>query len=245
MNAYETGSRNGSFSSFSGLVSKACPLPTFAFMNKAIADIRKEYSSETLLEKDVASHPVQQFQKWWDQAISAQILEANAMTLATASADGLPSARIVLLKGFDESGFVFYTNYQSFKAMQLAENPKACLVFHWKELERQVRIMGIVSKVPEKESDDYFHSRPVGSRIGAWTSPQSQVIENRQWLEEEFEKRKEDLGNTYIPRPPHWGGYLVKPVIIEFWQGRYSRLHDRIQYTLENNGNWKIERLAP
>jgi pyridoxamine 5'-phosphate oxidase len=214
-------------------------------MNNAIADIRKEYASETLLESDVDAHPIQQFQKWWDQALKADILEPNAMTLATASADGLPSARIVLLKGFYERGFVFYTNYRSFKAMQLEENPKASLLFHWKELERQVRIMGVIEKIPGNESDEYFNSRPVGSRVGAWASPQSQVIENRQWLEKEFEKRIKEFENNTIPRPPHWGGYLVKPVIIEFWQGRYSRLHDRIQYSLEEDGNWKIERLAP
>jgi pyridoxamine 5'-phosphate oxidase len=214
-------------------------------MNNAIAGIRKEYASETLLENDVETHPIQQFQKWWDQALKADILEPNAMTLATASADGLPSARIVLLKGFHERGFVFYTNYRSFKAMQLEENPKASLLFHWKELERQVRIMGVIEKIPGNESDEYFKSRPAGSRVGAWASPQSQVIENRQWLEKEFEKRIKEFENNTIPRPPHWGGYLVKPVIMEFWQGRYSRLHDRIQYSLEGDGNWKIERLAP
>ena len=214
-------------------------------MNKAIADLRKEYSSETLLENDVDANPLTQFQKWWDQAIASELLEPNAMTLATASTDGLPSARIVLLKGFDENGFVFYTNYESFKAMQLDENPKACLVFHWKELERQVRIMGIVSKVSPEESNEYYQSRPVGSRIGAWASPQSKVIDNRQWLEEAFEKRKNEFENGGVPLPPHWGGYVVKPVIIEFWQGRFSRLHDRIQYTLEASGAWKIERLAP
>jgi pyridoxamine 5'-phosphate oxidase len=214
-------------------------------MNKTIADIRKEYSSETLFEKDVSPNPIQQFQKWWNQVRASDITEPNAMTLATASADGLPSARIVLLKGFDERGFVFFTNYKSFKGTQLEENPKACLIFFWKELERQVRIMGLVSKLPQAESDEYFQSRPVGSRIGAWTSPQSQVIPNREWLEQEFEKRKEEFNDGNVPRPPHWGGYLVKPVIVEFWQGRFSRLHDRIQYTLEENGVWKIERLAP
>lgn len=221
------------------------PFPTFADMNKAVADLRKEYSSQTLLESDVVAHPIQQFQKWWDQAIAAEVLEANAMTLATASADGLPSARIVLVNDFDERGFVFYTNYKSFKALQLDENPKASLLFHWKELERQVRITGIVTKVSEAESDDYFQSRPVGSRIGAWASPQSQVIENREWLEKEFEKRKEEFKNGVIPRPAHWGGYRVKPVLLEFWQGRFSRLHDRIQYTLEQDGTWKRERLSP
>jgi pyridoxamine 5'-phosphate oxidase len=214
-------------------------------MNKAIADLRKEYSSETLLENDVEANPIQQFQKWWDQAVSSEILEPNAMTLATSSTDGLPSARIVLLKGFDKRGFVFYTNYESFKALQLEENPKACLVFHWKELERQVRIMGVVEKVSTGESDEYYGSRPIGSRIGAWTSPQSKVIPGREWLEQEFEKRKDEFSTGDVPRPPFWGGYVVKPVIIEFWQGRFSRLHDRIQYTLEKNGAWKRERLAP
>ena len=213
-------------------------------MDRSIADIRKEYTSETLLENDVATHPIQQFQKWWEQAITSDILEPNAMTLATASADGLPSARIVLLKGFDQAGFVFFTNYKSFKGSQLEENPKACLVFHWKELERQVRITGLVEKIAEAESDAYFDSRPIGSRIGAWASPQSQVIESREWLEKEFDKEKDRFGNN-VQRPPHWGGYIVKPVMIEFWQGRFSRLHDRIQYTLEENGTWKIERLAP
>ncbi|HUC81583.1 MAG TPA: pyridoxamine 5'-phosphate oxidase [Flavisolibacter sp.] len=214
-------------------------------MNKEIADLRKEYSSETLLEKDVATSPIQQFQKWWEQALASDILEPNAMTLATASADGLPSARIVLLKGFDEKGFVFYTNYESFKASQLGENPKASLVFHWKELERQVRIMGVVEKVSAGESNEYFQSRPIGSRIGAWTSPQSKVIPNREWIEQEFEKRTKEFSNGEVPLPPHWGGYVVKPVMVEFWQGRFSRLHDRLQYTLEASGSWKVERLAP
>lgn len=214
-------------------------------MNKAVADIRKEYSSQTLLENDVDTNPIQQFKKWWDQALASEILEPNAMTLATASSDGLPSARIVLLKGFDEKGFVFYTNYNSYKALQLEENPKACLVFHWKELERQVRIVGLVEKAPAEESDEYFASRPIGSRIGAWTSPQSSVIESREWIEEEFEKRKTEFAQSTVPRPSFWGGYLVRPVVLEFWQGRFSRLHDRIQYSLQENGGWKIERLAP
>ena len=214
-------------------------------MNKTIADLRKEYSSETLLEKDVTPHPIQQFKKWWEQVIASEISEPNAMTLATSSTDGLPSARIVLLKDFDEEGFVFYTNYKSYKGLQLEENPKACLVFHWKELERQVRIMGLVNKLDAEQSDEYYFSRPIGSRIGAWASPQSQPIKNREWLEQEFEKRKNDFANKEVPRPPHWGGYIVKPVIIEFWQGRFSRLHDRIQYSLEKGSGWKIERLAP
>ncbi|HEX2608596.1 MAG TPA: pyridoxamine 5'-phosphate oxidase [Flavisolibacter sp.] len=214
-------------------------------MNTSIASIRKDYAAQTLLESDVAPLPVDQFSKWWQQATESAIEEVNAMTLATASADGMPSARIVLLKDFDARGFVFFTNYQSFKGMQLEENPKACLVFFWKELERQVRITGLVSRIEEKESDAYFLSRPKGSQIGAWTSPQSQVIENRDWLELQYKKKEEQFEHTGLKRPPHWGGFRVQPVIMEFWQGRPSRLHDRIQYTLESDNNWKIERLAP
>jgi pyridoxamine 5'-phosphate oxidase len=211
----------------------------------SIADLRKDYQYQSLSENDVAVTPTQQFEKWWNEAVLAQILEVNAMTLATASADGVPAARIVLLKGFSERGFTFFTNYESFKGRQLAENPRACLVFFWKELERQVRITGIVSKVSGQESDEYFNSRPAGSRIGAWASPQSQVIQGRGWLEaEEYTFQQKFVGKE-IERPPHWGGYLVKPVDVEFWQGRPSRLHDRIQYSLQQDQVWKIERLAP
>jgi pyridoxamine 5'-phosphate oxidase len=214
-------------------------------MNPAIADLRKEYSSKNLLETDIEKNPIGQFEKWWHEAFNSQIAEVNAMTLATASGDGMPSARIMLLKGFDKNGFVFFTNYKSYKAMHLEENPKACLVFFWKELERQVRITGLVKRVPEKESDEYFLSRPVGSQVGAWTSNQSQVIESRQWLEDRYLKLTEEFKQKELKRPAHWGGYLVTPVIVEFWQGRPSRLHDRIQYTLENDGTWTIERLSP
>jgi pyridoxamine 5'-phosphate oxidase len=214
-------------------------------MNPAIADLRKEYSSKNLLETDIEQNPINQFDKWWHEAINSQIDEVNAMTLATASGDGMPSARIMLLKGFDNNGFVFFTNYKSYKAMHLEENPKACLVFFWKELERQVRITGLVKRVPEKESDEYFLSRPVGSQVGAWTSNQSQVIESRQWLENRYVRLTEEFKHKELKRPAHWGGYLVTPIIIEFWQGRPSRLHDRIQYTLENDGTWTIERLSP
>jgi pyridoxamine 5'-phosphate oxidase len=214
-------------------------------MNPAIADLRKEYSSKNLLETDIEKNPIGQFEKWWHEAVNSQIDEVNAMTLATASGDGMPSARIMLLKGFDKNGFVFFTNYKSYKAMHLEENPKACLVFFWKELERQVRITGLVKRVPEKESDEYFLSRPVGSQVGAWTSNQSQVIESRQWLEDRYLKLTEEFKQKELKRPAHWGGYLVTPVIVEFWQGRPSRLHDRIQYTLENDGTWTIERLSP
>lgn len=214
-------------------------------MNPEIANIRKDYSTQSLLETDVELNPVDQFQKWWSEAIKSEIDEVNAMTLATASSDGMPSARIMLLKGFDKKGFVFFTNYKSYKAMHLEENPKACLVFFWKELERQVRITGLVKRLSEKESDEYFYSRPVGSQIGAWASNQSQVIENREWLQNRVHQLTEEFKEKELKRPPHWGGYVVTPVIIEFWQGRPSRLHDRIQYTLEEDGNWKIERLSP
>lgn len=214
-------------------------------MTTTIADLRQEYSSQVLLEENVAPDPISQFQIWWQQVIESEITEPNAMTLATASADGVPSARIVLLKGFDKEGFVFYTNYKSYKAMQIAENPKACLVFHWKELERQVRIIGLVKPVAQAESDAYFQSRPEGSRIGAWASPQSKVIESRAWMDRRYQELVQQMTGTHIERPPHWGGYAVKPVVMEFWQGRPSRLHDRIQYTLQDDGRWKIERLAP
>lgn len=214
-------------------------------MSRPIADIRTEYKRHALNESDVSADPIKQFGLWWTEAISSQIDEVNAMTLATASADGLPAARIVLLKGYDEAGFVFFTNYQSFKGQQLAENPRACLVFFWKELERQVRITGLIEKVTAEESDTYFSSRPESSRIGAWASPQSQVIANREILEQNEADLTKSFAGKPIPRPLHWGGYRVKPVTIEFWQGRPSRLHDRISYTLQENGHWLIERLAP
>ncbi len=210
-----------------------------------IAHIRKNYAKKKLTEKKALPDPFQQFAKWWKQALKAGIDEVNAMTLATASPDGLPSARIVLLKEFNEKGFVFFTNYESFKGQQLAENPKACLVFFWKELERQVRITGLVEKIPEAESKAYFLSRPEESQLGALSSPQSRVIENREWLDNRFRELEKEWKGRKIERPVHWGGYLVKPVIIEFWQGRPGRLHDRLQYSLQENGSWKMERLAP
>lgn len=215
------------------------------FMQRNLADIRRDYSHRSLSETEVNDNPIKQFAGWWDEAVHSKIDEVNAMTLATASVDGLPSARIVLLKEFNEKGFVFFTNYESYKAKQMAENPKACLVFFWKELERQVRITGLIEKIKPELSDAYFQSRPEASRIGAWASPQSRVIESRHWIDEKFNELVNKMEGTVIPRPPHWGGYIVKPVEIEFWQGRPSRLHDRIQYSLDENGGWKIERLAP
>lgn len=210
-----------------------------------IADIRTEYKKQTLLESDVQANPVNQFEKWWGDALNSEIEEANAMTLATASGQGMPSARIVLLKGFSESGFVFFTNYQSHKGKELEENPNACLVFFWKELERQVRITGPVEKISAVESDEYFLSRPEASRIGAWASPQSSVIKAREVIDENSLAFVNRFAGGNIPRPPHWGGYIVKPLVFEFWQGRPSRLHDRIRYTLTENKSWMIERLAP
>lgn len=210
-----------------------------------IADIRKDYRLQTLDETGVAADPIQQFGIWWQEALQSEIVEVNAMTLATANEQGVPSARIVLLKGYDERGFVFFSNYESKKAGDLQVNPVASLVFFWKELERQVRISGSVEKVTELESDQYFQSRPEGSRIGAWASPQSTVISSRQVIEEKVEALQAAFEGKEIPRPLHWGGYRVVPTRIEFWQGRSSRLHDRIQYTMQSDGSWIIERLAP
>ena len=211
----------------------------------SIAGIRKEYMLKTFSENEVAKDPFDQFTRWWNEAQQSKIDEVNAMTLATANSGGNPSARIVLLKGFDENGFVFFSNYESHKGKELAENPRACLVFFWKELERQVRITGNVEKIPASVSDEYFASRPRGSQVSAWASPQSNSIAGRNIIEERSEHYREQFDETDIPRPAHWGGYLVKPLIMEFWQGRPNRLHDRIQYTLLEGGRWSIERLAP
>jgi len=211
----------------------------------SLADIRKEYSLHRLRKEDAADNAMQQFDRWWLDAVKSELEEVNAMTLATASADGLPAARIVLLKGFRAEGFQFYTNYQSFKGKQLLENPRACLVFFWKELQRQIRITGLVEKLSGDASDEYFKSRPAGSRIGAWASPQSEVIESSEWLTGKVNQFEKSFAENNIPRPPHWGGYLVRPVTIEFWQGRPNRLHDRLLYSLQESGNWLIERLAP
>ena len=210
-----------------------------------IADIRKDYKLQSLDEKNIEPDPFKQFEKCWKEVLESNIDEANAMTLATAGKNGKPSARIVLLKGFTKEGFLFFTNYESHKAEELKENPQACLVFFWKDLERQVRIEGLVEKISTAESDEYFNSRPAGSKIGAWASPQSKIIASRKILEEKVESVEKKFANTQIQRPEHWGGYILKPTLMEFWQGRPSRLHDRIQYTIIENGNWKIERLAP
>lgn len=209
-----------------------------------IADIRKDYKLRSLSEQDVAANPIDQFTIWWNEAIASNIDEVNAMTLATADDNGCPHARIVLLKGMSENGFEFFTNYDSSKGKEMAANNKVALVFFWKELERQIRIEGTVSKLSEAESDTYFLSRPEDSRIGAWSSPQSSIIKNREILDENVLHTKATFKGKEIIRPPFWGGYIVKPESIEFWQGRSNRLHDRIAYFLEND-LWSIKRLAP
>lgn len=214
-------------------------------MSISIADLRREYMSEALRKSDVAADPIAQFAAWFDQAMNAAVIDPNAMTLATATPEGRPSARIVLLKGFDEGGFVFFTNYDSRKGEELAANPWAALVFWWSELDRQVRIEGRVTKVTPDESTVYFQSRPRGSQIGAWASPQSRVIPSREVLEAELAAIEARYGDGPIERPPHWGGYRVDPVEVEYWQGRPSRLHDRIRYRRAGDGGWRIERLAP
>ena len=214
-------------------------------MGHPIATIRRDYKLQSLLEKDAAENPIEQFGHWWKDAVDSQIDEVNAMVLATVDAHGAPSARIVLLKEYTEKGFVFFTNYLSKKGQDIAVNPKVSLVFFWKELERQVNISGTIEKVPEKESETYFQSRPAGSRIGAWASPQSSVIADRKVIENNFLQYEEKFGTSHIPRPAHWGGYLVKPNAIEFWQGRSSRLHDRLKYRLTEAATWVMERLAP
>lgn len=210
-----------------------------------IASIRKEYKLKSLDEAAAAGNAIKQFDRWWQDAINSEIDEVNAFTLATAAADGKPAARIVLLKGYDEKGFVFFTNYQSHKGQELATNPQGCMVFFWKELERQIRIEGSIEKISTKESDEYYFSRPLSSQVGAWASPQSSVIKNRKVIEDSVKKYEAQFAGSSISRPPHWGGYRLQPQAIEFWQGRPSRLHDRLLYTLLENNEWKIERLAP
>ncbi|WP_299492259.1 pyridoxamine 5'-phosphate oxidase [Acaryochloris sp. IP29b_bin.137] len=210
----------------------------------AIADLRCDYRLKALLETEVNANPIQQFQLWFDQALQADLPEPNAMTLATVSADGRPSARIVLLKGVDPAGFVFYTNYQSRKGQELAATPWAALVFWWAELERQVRIEGRVSKVSDTETETYFDSRPRGSQLGAWASEQSQVICDRIVLEQRLQDLEQQYQDQSIPRPPHWGGYRLQPDLIEFWQGRPNRLHDRLCYQRQDQ-SWALQRLSP
>ena len=210
----------------------------------SIADLRKDYKLAALDENDVGAEPIAQFEKWLNEAIVAALPEPTAMTLATIGPAGRPGARIVLLKAVDTRGFAFFTNYASDKGQQLAAQPWAALVFHWVELERQVRIEGRVEKVSNAESADYFSKRPLLSRIAAWASPQSQVIASREWLEQQFAATAERFGDN-VPLPPSWGGFRVIPESVEFWQGRQSRLHDRLCYRRDAKQAWRVERLAP
>ena len=209
-----------------------------------LADLRRTYVLGSLNESEVAADPMAQFKRWFDEAVTAKLPEPNAMTLATVGADGQPSARIVLLKGIDEKGFTFFTNYESRKGLDLAANPRAALLFHWVQLERQVRVEGRVEKVDDGESDAYYASRPLGSRLGAWASEQSREVAGRDVLEQRESEYRAKFGEN-PPRPAHWGGYRLVPTALEFWQGRPSRLHDRIAYRLDATDGWKIVRLSP
>jgi len=211
----------------------------------SLADLRRDYSLAGLSEADLAADPFQQFEKWFQEAVAAEILEPNAMVLATVDPSGQPSTRVVLLKGVDPRGFKFFTNYESRKGRELAANPKASLTFPWTELERQVCLTGRVSKVSREESETYFKIRPRGSRLGAWASSQSQVIASRVQLEARLRELEAQYPEDDIPLPPYWGGYVLAPAEIEFWQGRPSRLHDRLRYQRPPGGAWKIERLSP
>lgn len=210
-----------------------------------LADLRQDYRQQALRETDIDADPLRQFRIWFDQAVQADLREPNAMTLATVSPAGEPSARMVLLKELDQQGFVFYTNYQSRKGQELAHTPRAALVFWWAELERQVRVEGQVSKVAAVEADQYFSSRPRGSQLGAWVSRQSQVIGDRTLLDQRLQALEQQYQDQPIPRPSYWGGYRLLPQVIEFWQGRSNRLHDRLCYRQNQTGQWQLERLSP
>jgi pyridoxamine 5'-phosphate oxidase len=209
-----------------------------------LSELRLSYTQAGLTESEANPDPFHQFEVWMDQAMLSELLEPNAMTLATADSSGQPDARTVLLKSFDREGFVFYTNYQSRKSREIAGNPRACLLFYWGPLERQVRIAGTVSRVPEAESDEYFRSRPIGHQLGAWASNQSAIIEGREVLEEGLAAIAKRFEPGPVPRPPHWGGFRVKPHAFEFWQGRPNRLHDRLEYLPHTEG-WTVRRLSP
>ena len=213
-------------------------------MDREVAALREEYTRTGLAEADVAADPVVQFRAWFRDALAADLHEPNAMTLATTTLDGRPSARVVLLKGYDERGFVFYTNYEGRKAVEIEANPTCSLLFYWGELERQVRIEGRASRLAGEESDAYFANRPRGSQLGAWASEQSRPVENKSVLKERVRALEDEYEGRGIPRPPFWGGYMVEPHTIEFWQGRENRLHDRLVYRRED-GAWRIERLQP
>ena len=210
-----------------------------------LTDLRRDYMQKGFSEEDAQADPFEQIRLWLEEALAVPLLEPNAMTLATCSAGGKPAARVVLLRGFDERGFTFFTNRQSDKGRQLAKNPQACLVVFWPEMDRQIRIEGRVEWTSDEESDLYFASRPRGSQLAAWASEQSEVIPNRAYLERRVEALAKKYADQPVPRPPHWGGYRVVPAAIEFWQGRPSRLHDRLRYRKSDDGKWLRERLAP
>ena len=210
----------------------------------SLADLRRDYARATLSEREVAADPVEQFGRWFDQAIAAQVLEPNAMTLATATADGSPSARVVLLKGVSAQGFVFFTDFRSRKATELAANPRAALVFYWGELERQVRVTGRAGRISAEESEAYYRTRPLASRLGAWASVQSSVLASRDVLEEQLREVTARYAGGDPPLPPHWGGFRLAHEEVEFWQGRRSRLHDRVRYRREGSA-WVTERMSP
>ena len=212
---------------------------------KDIENLRQDYNAASLNETDVDANPMRQFDKWFNEAINYKVHEPNAMTLATATHDGRPSARIVLLKGFNDEGFKFYTNYLSRKGKEISKNPLGALVFHWGDMERQIRIEGTIDKLDRDYSEKYFHSRPKLSQIGAVASPQSQEITSREELEQRMAQLEIEYADSTVPKPSFWGGYVLRPRLIEFWQGRSSRLHDRIVYKKTDNKNWKIVRLAP
>ena len=210
-----------------------------------IAGLRHDYVAHGLRRTDLDPDPLKQFGKWFGEAAAAEIRDVNAMSLATANAEGAPFVRIVLLKAISDGGFVFFTNYQSDKGQQLEGNPRAALNIFWAQLERQIRMSGPVEKTSREESEAYFHSRPLGSQLGAWASAQSEVVASRDALEAQLAEVIERFAGGVIPLPPHWGGYRVQPETIEFWQGRTNRLHDRFRYTRQSDGDWLIERLAP
>lgn len=209
-----------------------------------INSLRHDFSKQILTEQDVNLDAILQFEKWFKEAVDSKVNEPNAMTVSTATKDGIPSSRILLLRNFSDGGFVFYTNYNSRKGVEMDANPNCALLFFWPELERQVRIEGTIHKQTKMESDIYFETRPRGSKLGAWTSEQSKIIGSRSVLEQKYERISEKFPTELVPRPENWGGYILKPKSIEFWQGRPSRLHDRILYRFENAA-WKIQRLAP
>ena len=215
-------------------------------MEKDLSNYRKAYLKKELLKTEVPINPIELFQQWFNEIEASQgIDEPNAMTLSTIGTDGFPKSRVVLLKKFTEKGFVFYTNYLSEKGKAIAAHPEVCLSFFWQNSEQQIIIKGTAEKIAKNLSDGYFESRPNGSKLGAWASPQSEIVPSRETLEQQLKTLEEKFQNQEIPRPKHWGGYLVKPVSIEFWQGRANRMHDRIRYTAQKDYSWKIDRLAP